>query len=150
MKRYRKTVVGVLYQQSHILLVKKKHWGDWFDFPQGGVEVGESLEEALLRELNEELGTNQFGRPTATGVIVKRSFSRETFGHYPDKGNIGKEQFYFTVQFLGDKKGIRLGDDLTAYYWCSYLDILDRTYDVETTKKVITFMQETKLLPVVS
>ncbi len=150
MKRYRKTVVGVIYQKSQILLVKKKHWGDWLDFPQGGIEAGEFLEEALLRELGEELGTNKFGKPIATGITVKRLFSQKTFKHYPDKGNIGKEQFYFIVPFVGDEKEIKLGDDLVEYFWCSHLDILNKIYDIKTTKKILVFMQKTKLLPAVS
>ncbi len=52
-------VCGVFVRAGRVLIVQRKpggrHGGYW-EFPGGKVEVGESAEQALVRELAEELG----------------------------------------------------------------------------------------------
>ena len=52
-------VAGVLIKDNHVLMATrpegKSHTGSW-EFPGGKIEVGESLNEALVRELSEEIG----------------------------------------------------------------------------------------------
>jgi len=52
-------VAGVVWKDGLFLAVErpegKAHAG-WWEFPGGKVEPGESLEDALIRELKEELG----------------------------------------------------------------------------------------------
>lgn len=60
-KPYIKVVVGVILneQTGEILLgqrPKGKPWEDWWEFPGGKIEDGESQKQALVRELKEELG----------------------------------------------------------------------------------------------
>jgi ADP-ribose pyrophosphatase YjhB (NUDIX family) len=49
-------VVGVLYRENQVLLVRTEYNGKKWQFPGGYVEKGESIEYALRREINEELG----------------------------------------------------------------------------------------------
>ena len=52
---YRRTAVrGIIRHEGRLLLISGKY-GDC-KFPGGGVEAGESLEEALAREIHEETG----------------------------------------------------------------------------------------------
>lgn len=48
-------VYGVLIQDDKVLLVPQ--W-DGYDFPGGGMEIGETLDEGLAREIKEETGLN--------------------------------------------------------------------------------------------
>lgn len=51
-------VAGIIWKNGQILLArrgKKKHLAGKWEFPGGKIERGESAEEALERELNEEL-----------------------------------------------------------------------------------------------
>ena len=54
----------VAVSEGQILLVRYRDSdGDWYTTPGGGVERGETLEEAFHREVSEELGiTTEFGR----------------------------------------------------------------------------------------
>jgi len=59
LKRLRVRVAGIIIEDGKILLIahKKKKDVYWL-LPGGGVDFGESLEEALKRELMEELGVS--------------------------------------------------------------------------------------------
>lgn len=50
---FRPSVYALILQEGRVLLVPQ--W-DGYDFPGGGIEKGESIEEALLREVKEETG----------------------------------------------------------------------------------------------
>ena len=51
--------VGVIVQQRQILLAlrnSKQHQGGKWEFPGGKLEAGEGVQQALVRELQEEIG----------------------------------------------------------------------------------------------
>jgi 8-oxo-dGTP diphosphatase len=54
MKPIRLAVRGLIIDQEEILVFKHKEEFDYYSFPGGGVEYGETLETALMRELKEE------------------------------------------------------------------------------------------------
>lgn len=60
MKPYRACVVAVIVNDDGLVLAGERSDkpGIW-QLPQGGVEKGETAEEALFRELQEEIGCNQ-------------------------------------------------------------------------------------------
>lgn len=98
MVRYRPNVAALIVRADGSLLICER-WtvpGAW-QFPQGGVDAGESLEAALFREVKEEIGIGQ----KHLTILKKRSGYRYL---YPEEvrqkklrkhGNQGQEQTYY-------------------------------------------------------
>ena len=57
-QRYPEPTVGaiILNKKGQMLLARSHKWGDRYTIAGGHVEVGETLEEALRREIREEVG----------------------------------------------------------------------------------------------
>ncbi len=103
------TVVAAIIQNSHgeYLCCKR---GDWksapnkWEFPGGKPEPGESLEEALVREIREELGVEikvlrQFDR-TTTGEIDLVCFVCDLVGVAPTESTDHSELRWVSEQDL--------------------------------------------------
>ena len=53
-------VVAAIIRRDDMVLATQRgygEWKDWWEFPGGKIEAGETPEEALLREIREELST---------------------------------------------------------------------------------------------
>lgn len=86
----RLAVYGVVIRGDELLLTGQ--W-DGYDFPGGGVEQGETLEEALLREVKEE-----------TGVVVKKGdmlyMHEQFFVHPTTKKCYHSLLFYYIARYV--------------------------------------------------
>ena len=87
---YRSNVAGILRNaQGRILVCERAQVEGAWQFPQGGVDEGESLDEALRRELWEEIGVV----PEDYRIVAARGPYRYLFGEgRKKKGYHGKEQ----------------------------------------------------------
>src|SRR5947207_8758 len=57
---FRPNVAAILLNmENEMLIAERAHIRGSWQFPQGGVDPGESLEEALFRELEEEIGVRE-------------------------------------------------------------------------------------------
>lgn len=97
MKPVHVAVGVILDDQGRILLSKRAvdaHQGGLWEFPGGKVEVGETIQSALARELAEELG-----------IVVQRSSPLVEIRHqYADKSVL--LDVYTVWQFSGEAAGL--------------------------------------------
>lgn len=114
---YRKNVSLVTLKESQFLLVNLRVWPfNYWKFPQGGVNPGESLETAALREFHEELGTDKMR------IISKSAVTRRYKWEKPilidDIEYAGQDQAFFAVRFFGTDKDIQLKtDEIRQFCW---------------------------------
>ncbi|MWV28202.1 RNA pyrophosphohydrolase [Aurantiacibacter rhizosphaerae] len=84
--------------------------GDWWQMPQGGVDEGEDLDEAMLREVEEETGV------TASHLQIVHRLEDELYYDLPAelqgklwKGKYkGQRQVWYLVRFTGADSNIDL------------------------------------------
>lgn len=98
-KRYRPNVAAVLQRSDGRLLIgQRADFPESWQFPQGGVDQGESPEDALRREVREETGLP----PEAYRIVARSGPHRYDFPAGPDRrGFSGQEQTYFLCALHG-------------------------------------------------
>jgi putative (di)nucleoside polyphosphate hydrolase len=102
--RYRANVAAIIQRKDGKILIGERADvpGAW-QFPQGGVKKSETAEQALSRELEEEL----FLKPSAYRVTDKKGPYRYLFAPGRLKeGYHGQEQTYLLVELLGPESSI--------------------------------------------
>ena len=121
---YRDNVAAIIINKEKKVLMCEHIWIDnaW-QFPQGGVEDNESEEDAILRELSEEIGTQK--------LKILSKMDRKIMYKYPyylkEKYNSqGQLQRYFLVYYFGDNSDIRFDNqekpEFQSYQWLDYTE----------------------------
>lgn len=88
----------VLIQENKVALIERHRAGlDYFVFPGGGVDEGESPEQAAIREAMEELGIE---------IAIKQKVAEVQLGKR-------SRQIYFLVEQTGGEFGTGKGEEFT-------------------------------------
>jgi putative (di)nucleoside polyphosphate hydrolase len=112
------SVAGILRNaKGEILVCERLGMEGAWQFPQGGIDEGETAEQALRRELREEIGVE----PDDYTIVEARGPYRYLFGDGKKKrGHHGKEQTYFLCDFHAPDDRIDVETDhpeFQAYRW---------------------------------
>lgn len=126
---YRHGVYGlILNNKNQILLVFKKNSKMW-DFPGGGVDENESLEQAIKREILEELGIANITILNVSKITNKYDWpEKEKEKHFNKTGiwRRGQEQHFVTLKFLGNDSEIKLQEEeLLDFKWVDQKNLRD-------------------------
>jgi putative (di)nucleoside polyphosphate hydrolase len=124
--------VGIilLNQRSQVFWGKRIRTHSW-QFPQGGIDRGESPEQAMYRELHEEVGLHPQHvhllartRDWLRYEVPDRFIRRDARGHYK-----GQKQIWFLLQLVGHDWDLNLRatdhPEFDAWRWNDYWVPLD-------------------------
>ncbi len=113
-KKFHIGIKALIKEDGKILVLKDAGRYSGYDLPGGKVDEKESYEQALKRELNEEIGLKRF----KLGKLLY-IFERED---YKEKG-ISLMLIFFEV--FADKFDVKLSNEHNDYRWISKKDFKD-------------------------
>jgi len=132
---YRPNVGIVILNDNNKVLWAKRVAEDAWQFPQGGIDEGESLEEAMYRELMEEVGLSQdhveiIGK-TKNWLkydVPKQWVRRDGSARYK-----GQKQIWFLLKFIGKDSDIVLNNskkpEFDSWRWDDFWSSLEKVID---------------------
>ncbi len=115
--------VGIMLTDgaSRLFWARRTGQSAW-QFPQGGIQEHESPEEALFRELSEEIGLGQEHVQVlgSTRCWLKYRLPQRYLRHDLAPLCIGQKQIWFMLRFQGDESAVCLNAGATPEFdhWC--------------------------------
>ena len=146
--------VGIilLNQKSQVFWGKRIRTHSW-QFPQGGIDRGENPEQAMLRELHEEVGL----LPQHVQVLARtrdwlryevpdRFIRRDARGHYR-----GQKQIWFLLQLTGHDWDLNLRatdhPEFDAWRWNDYWVPLDMVVEFKRGVYEMALVELARFVP---
>ena len=122
---YSENVAIVIINNDHKVLWAKRANENAWQFPQGGIKSNETIEEAMFRELKEEVGIDEskieiLGRTNDWLYYdVPKNWVRKDNNLYK-----GQKQIWFLLKFLGNENDIYLKNspkpEFDNWSWVDY------------------------------
>ena len=101
---HRTAVRAVILRGPELLMVYSSNVGD-YKFPGGGVDIGETHQQALARELLEECGASLLGVDGELGAIIEYNFAKEK------EYDVFKMTSYYYFCQIGEEFGLQKLDE---------------------------------------
>ena len=127
---YRQCVGIVLFNKDGKVFVGERldHPGAW-QMPQGGIDPGESIEAAALRELLEETGTNKAEVVFVSDKVLTYELPDHLLGKLWGGRYKGQEQRWAALRFTGEDHEITLYDkvhpEFSKWKWVPLPDVCE-------------------------
>ena len=120
----------ILNNIKEILVGKRlDHPSGFWQMPQGGIDENENPEEAVWREMMEEIGTNKANLLKVSSQWINYDIPSETLKTLPwGHKYIGQTQKWFAFQFTGEENDINVGTvnpEFSEWKWTKINLIVD-------------------------
>jgi 8-oxo-dGTP diphosphatase len=94
--RPRDRAVGLVVKQNQLLVIKRRyHAQQYYSLPGGGIETGETPEQAAVREVEEET------------TIIAKPLRAVYHHHYPGKGH----HYYILCEYVSGQPQLGQGEE---------------------------------------
>ncbi len=151
---YRKGVSAlILNKEDKLLLVNLESFEKkYFAVPGGGIEGNESLEAAVYREIEEEVGIKKQSLKLVGQSDIPLCFAFKNAKLLRDgKEYAGSERYFFGFRFVGENHEISLEtNEVRSYRWVSlaeldtHLFFEDQRKDtLEKIREIFPYLRET-------
>ncbi|MEE9342000.1 MAG: RNA pyrophosphohydrolase [Gammaproteobacteria bacterium] len=130
-KGYRPNVGIILTNQEGQLLWARRVQQDAWQFPQGGIRQSESPQDAMYRELEEEIGLQSHHVQVlgSTRGWLRYRLPKKFIRHEQQPVCIGQKQIWFLLRFIGEERHVRLDlsdkPEFDNWRWVDYWYPLD-------------------------
>ena len=131
-KPYRKCVGMMIINNNNEILVGKRidHPSGFWQMPQGGIDEYENPEEAVWREMMEEIGTNNVILIKISNQWLNYDIPNDTLKTLPWGHKYkGQTQKWFAFKFTGKDEDINVGTtnpEFSEWKWINYKNIVDK------------------------
>ncbi len=134
-QKYPEPTVGglILHKSGDILLVKSFKWKDLWTVPGGHIEVGETAENAVKREIKEEVGLDI---SSARLLLIQEAI-------YPKNFNLHKHFIFLDYLCLSKSKEVELDNrEIQEYVWMTPEKALKMNLEEFTRNLINRFLSE--------
>ncbi|MBU2575677.1 WecB/TagA/CpsF family glycosyltransferase [Patescibacteria group bacterium] len=128
--KYRENVAAFIINiNNEVLLVKRKETKkDHWQIPQGGIDQGEDIEKALLREVKEETGTSDV---EIIGMHPDYHVYDWPEWHQLNGGYKGQKQTIFYLKYNGNGSDIKVDQrEIDDFTWIYIDDVVETGHNV--------------------
>jgi len=131
LKKYRRCVGMMIINDKNYILVGKRidHPSGFWQMPQGGINENENPEEAVWREMIEEIGTNNVNLIKISSQWLHYEIPQDTLSTLPwGKKYIGQKQKWFVFRFKGKDSEINVetkNPEFSEWKWTNYKSLAD-------------------------
>ncbi len=124
MKKYREVAALILRRDDQFLLVRKPRQNHAWQFPQGGVDPGETLSQAAVRELAEECGADlQIDNLSDNSVTYYQyDFPADFLRHHGEF--VGARVSFFLASYVSGEVAVD-GKEIVEARWCTRQEIVE-------------------------
>ncbi len=155
----RPQIVGCILHDKKILFVYKEKYKLW-QLPQGGIDNKETIQEAAIREMTEELGAD-FTKSFQIGAVIGSDtliFPKHLQGSRHLQTDVGEKQLmlgkkYFFIPLQAGNKDLDISQtEFDDYKWLNYGEAILITKKIhqegkqQTTLKALTVLRKQNLL----
>ena len=133
---YPEPTVGalILDPEGKMFLMKSHKWKDRYCLPGGHIELGETIEEAVIREVKEETGLDVYGLEF---ICFQEFIYDEDFWE--------KRHFiFFDYSCKTDSKKVTLNEEAEEYIWVRPEDATSLPVEPYTMRTIETYLERSK------
>ncbi len=126
-QRYPEPTVGgfIINPRGEVLLCHSRKWRDYYTIPGGHIELGERIEEALKREVKEEVGLDV--EPVRLLLMQEAIYSEE----------FHKRRHFIFLDYLCESKSTEVridNQEIQSYIWVKPRRALEKRVDTFTKR----------------